>query len=75
MAELNIDFRKMPNPGRHLYSYALQDAVERQLPKSVLDALANCGWNAIGVYELVKFALAAEKRANRADSRRHHHGE
>lgn len=46
-----------------IYSYALRDKVESQLPPDILHALCMCGWNALGIYELVKQEIANEKRA------------
>ena len=62
---LLIDWSKLKNPGATAYSYPVRDAIESQLPKSIKEAMAMSGWDALGVYELVKFALAAEKRAAR----------
>lgn len=46
-----------------IYSYALCDKVESQLPPDILHALCMYGWNALGIYELVKQEIANEKRA------------
>lgn len=48
---------------KKIYSYALRDKVESQLSRDILHALSMSGWNAMGIYELVKQELANEKRA------------
>lgn len=48
-----------------LYSFPLGAKIEAQLPKNVLTALHMSGWNAFGIYELVKKEIAAEKRTLR----------
>ncbi len=40
--------------------------IEQQLPPEVVEALNKHGWNALGVYDLVKRELAAERRTKRA---------
>lgn len=67
---LPVDWSKLPNPGKTVYTYAARDAVESQLPKAVKDAMAACGWDALGVYELVKFTLREEKRIARRSPQR-----
>lgn len=47
---------------RVIYSWALSDVIETQIPKPVLDALKQNGWNVFGIYELVKDAIAEERR-------------
>jgi hypothetical protein len=37
------------------------------LPPEVVAALSRHGWNALGVYDLVRCELAAERRAARQD--------
>lgn len=51
---------------KQLYSFPLGAKIEAQLPEKVLIALHMSGWNAFGVYELVKRGIAAEKRALKA---------
>lgn len=45
-----------------IYSYSLQEKVNNELPKRVKDAMDICGWNAFGIYELVKDNLVDESR-------------
>lgn len=48
---------------KKIYSYSLRDKVESQLSRDILNALAMSGWNAIGIYELVKQEIENEKRS------------
>lgn len=48
---------------KKIYSYTLRDKVESQLSRDILHALAMSGWNAIGIYELVKQEIENEKRS------------
>lgn len=48
--------------GKKLYTYDLNDRVNEQLPKCVRDAMNNSGWNALGIYELVKDEIEKGKR-------------
>ena len=48
---------------KQLYSFPLGAKIEAQLPKNVLIALHMSGWNAFGIYELVKKEISKEKRA------------
>jgi hypothetical protein len=47
---------------KQLYSFPLGAKIEAQLPEKVLIALKMSGWNAFGIYEMVKKEIAAEKR-------------
>lgn len=47
---------------RQIYSFALKEKVDSKLPQRVKDAMNICGWNALGVYELVRDELKIEKR-------------
>lgn len=48
-------------------SYETGRRIEAQLPPEVVAALSRHGWNALGVYDLVRRELAAERRAARQD--------
>jgi hypothetical protein len=39
---------------KKIYSYNLVSKIEAKIPKSILQALGKEGWNALGIYELVK---------------------
>lgn len=43
-------------------SYETGRRIEAQLPPEVVAALSHHGWNALGVYDLVRRELAAERR-------------
>jgi hypothetical protein len=45
-----------------MYSCELSDIVEAKLPKPIRDAMKQTGWNAFGIYELVRRELAEEKK-------------
>lgn len=47
---------------KQIYTFGLRDSVEKQLPDKVKDAMRICGWDALGVYELVRDELKIEKR-------------
>lgn len=47
--------------GKTIYSYRAQDAINAELPELVKRAMELSGWNAFGVYELVKEELRKEK--------------
>lgn len=47
------------------YSYELAAAVEAAIPASVVAAMAAAGWNAFGVYEVVRDKIDAEKAEKR----------
>ena len=44
-----------------VYSYEVDALVQSQIPKSVLEAMDIKGWNAFGVYQLVKEELRKER--------------
>ena len=44
------------------YSHELNSKVETQIPDSILNAMTVEGWNAFGIYELVKRLRAKEQR-------------
>lgn len=44
------------------YSHDLKARVESQIPRSILEAMSREGWNAFGIYELVKRLRAQERR-------------
>lgn len=49
-------------PGKTIYSYSLEREIERQIPPSIIEAMNNKGWNAFGIYELVKEEIKKEKK-------------
>jgi hypothetical protein len=51
---------------KKIYSFSIQVKVESQLSRDILHALAMSGWNAFGIYELVKQEIATEKRLRKA---------
>lgn len=44
------------------YSWDLNDWVIEQIPKPINEAMSKVGWNALGVYEVVKEGIALEKK-------------
>lgn len=44
-----------------IYSYEVDALVRARLPKIILDAMENKGWNAFGIYEVVKDELRLER--------------
>lgn len=52
--------------GKKLYSYSLEDEINRRIPQSILDEMKRQGWNALGVYETVKEVLWNERKAKEA---------
>ena len=49
-------------PRKQIYTFSLQDRVDAELPQKVKDAMNICGWNAFGIYELVRDELKREKQ-------------
>lgn len=47
---------------KQIYSYALRDRVEAQLPQKVKDAMDICGWDALGVYEIVRDEIKRDRQ-------------
>lgn len=47
---------------KKIYSREAEREIERQIPPSILEAMSTKGWNAFGIYELVKEELAADKK-------------
>jgi hypothetical protein len=53
----------MPHPkSRKIYSYSLAALVESQIPAPIREAMNKLGWNAFGIYELVRDEIRIEKR-------------
>lgn len=48
-----------------VYSHDLVKAVEARMPPSIIEAMARCGWNPLGVYEVVAEELKKEKEASK----------
>lgn len=44
------------------YSYDIVDKIEAKIPQAILDALKSQGWNALGIYELVKDEIKQAKK-------------
>lgn len=38
----------------NVYTYDLQNNIEKKIPKSILNALSEQGWNVFGIYETVQ---------------------
>lgn len=49
---------------KHIYSFALYDWVKEQLPKEIIQAMHDTGWNAFGIYELVKEGRSLQEKRN-----------
>jgi len=47
---------------KRIYSYGLLGRVEEELPQRVKDAMDICGWNALGIYEIVDIEIKRERR-------------
>lgn len=47
---------------KQIYSFKLKEKVDSQLPEKVKDAMYICGWDALGIYELVRDELKIERR-------------
>lgn len=47
---------------KKIYSFASDEKINVALPQLIKDAFYECGWNAFGVYELVKEILKQEKK-------------
>ena len=54
--------RKQP-----IYSGTAFDAVQKELPDALKEAMNKSGWNVFGVYELVKTVLAKERAAEKTE--------
>lgn len=55
--------------GKTVYRYSAQDAINAELPELVKRAMELSGWNAFGVYELVKEELRKEKARIRKEQK------
>lgn len=55
--------------GKTVYNYRSQEAIDAQLPMDVKEAMHLNGWNAFGVYELVKEELRKEKARIRKEQK------
>lgn len=53
---------------RKPYTYAVNDAIEAQIPAEIRKVMSMHGWNALGVYELVRRELDKERKAKRSVS-------
>ena len=47
-----------------IYSFELYDWVKEQLPKEIIQAMHDTGWNPFGIYELVKEGLSLKPKRN-----------
>lgn len=47
------------------YSNEISDKINAQIPQEIITAMTNKGWNALGIYELVKKELKNEKEMKR----------
>jgi len=47
---------------KKVYSWGVQEAIEKELPETVKTALRMSGWNALGIYELARTAIDKENR-------------
>lgn len=47
---------------RKIYSREVEKRIEEQIPKEILEALSSQGWNALGIYELVKKEIELERK-------------
>lgn len=47
---------------KKIYSYYVQDKIKARIPPIILAELSNQGWNAMGIYEVVKEELEKEKK-------------
>jgi len=48
--------------GEKIYSWTVSDKIDAQIPPEIIQAMSSKGWNAFGIYELVKEELQKEKR-------------
>lgn len=44
------------------YSHGLGRLINKRIPNSILEVMRREGWNALGIYELVKRERAKERR-------------
>lgn len=48
-----------------VYDRDLVDLIEDKIPTSIKEAMLSKGWNALGIYELVKEELKSWKKMNK----------
>lgn len=48
-----------------IYSYDVVRKIEEKIPKSIIEAMSQKGWNALGIYEVVVEELRAESKRNK----------
>lgn len=49
---------------KKIYSWDLLYWIDDNLPDEIKEAMNKVGWNALGVYELVKEGIVLEKKGN-----------
>lgn len=49
---------------KQIYSFELYDWIKEQLPKEIIQAMYDTGWNAFGIYELVKEGRSLQQKGN-----------
>lgn len=49
---------------KRIYSFKLTDWIKERLPKKIIQAMHETGWNAFGIYELVKEGILLDKKNN-----------
>jgi hypothetical protein len=47
------------------YTYAVNDAIEAQIPAKIREAMNLHGWNALGIYELCRREIDKERKAKK----------
>lgn len=53
---------------KQLYTWGAEALVTAELPQALKDAMSTTGWNAFGVYELVKDAIRKDRARSRKET-------
>jgi hypothetical protein len=53
---------------KYIYTWGAEAIIEAALPQALRDAMRKTGWNAFGIYELVKETINKEKKTERGEA-------